>query len=242
LSIAKENLYFLFTSSPFYVIIVTKSENGEDMKIYSIYDKEFRSYGQVVSGIDETVKEILEGLSKIPTPKKVTYVAKEPLLQSLGAERTVSDNLFGGMPIQLGFCAGYNTKLNCLEYHRDSEFNLGVEDFILLLARQDEIVSGSIDSSKVRAFRVPRGVMVECFATTLHYAPCHTDPKKGFKVLVALPLGTNTDKPEIIERTPEDKLLLARNKWLIAHKDSSEANEGAYVGISGENIDISDYI
>jgi hypothetical protein len=172
----------------------------------------------------------------------VDYVPKEERIQSLEAMKTVSDNLYGGMPVQLGWCAGHNTKLNCLEYHRDSEFNLGAYDFILLLARQDEVASGSIDSSKVKAFRVPRGVMVECFATTLHYAPCHTDPKKGFKVLVALPLGTNTDKPEIIERTPEDKLLLARNKWLLAHKDSSEANEGAYVGISGENIDISDFI
>ena len=91
--------------------------------------------------------------------------------------------------------------------------------------------------SKVRAFRVPRGVMVECFATTLHYAPCHTDPKKGFKVLVALPLGTNTDKPEIIERTPEDKLLFARNKWLIAHEESPEyKRDGALLGITGKNL------
>ena len=212
------------------------------MKIYSIYDKEFAHYGQVVSGLEKEIEEIIPELEKIPLPLGVDYVPKEERIQSLEAMKTVSDNLYGGMSVQLGWCAGHNTKLNCLEYHRDSEFNLGVEDFILLLARQDEIVSGSIDSSKVRAFRVPAGVMIECYATTLHYAPCHTDPKKGFKVLVALPLGTNTDKPKIIERTPEDKLLRARNKWLIAHKDSSEANEGAYVGISGENIDISDFI
>ena len=28
---------------------------------------------------------------------------------------------------------------------------------------------------------------MEGYATTLHYAPCHTDPANGFKVLVALP-------------------------------------------------------
>ena len=212
------------------------------MKIYSIYDKEFRSYGQVVSGIDGTVKEILEGLSKIPTPKKVTYVAKEPLLQSLGAERTVSENLFGGMPIQLGWCAGYNTRLDCLEYHKSSEFNLGTEEFILLLARQDEIENGSVDSSRVRAFKVPAGVMIECYATTLHYAPCHVDVNKGFKILVALPEGTNTDKPAIEGRTYEDSLLFARNKWLLAHPDTIEAKNGAYVGIVGKNLDVSEFI
>ena len=36
----------------------------------------------------------------------------------------------------------------------------------------------------------------------------------------------------------EDKLLWARNKWLIAHPDSSEAKQGAFVGLSGINIDI----
>lgn len=212
------------------------------MKIYSIYDKEFAPYGQVVTGIDETVKEILEGLKKIPTPRKVAYVAEEPLLQSLAAAKTVSDNLFGGMPVQLGWCAGYNTKLDCLEYHKSSEFNLGTEDFILLLARQDEIEDGVIDTSKVKAFRVPRGVMIECFATTLHYAPCHAYERSGFKILVALPKGTNTDKPSIVAKTAEDTLLYARNKWLLAHPETAEAKNGAYVGITGKNIDLSEYI
>ena len=212
------------------------------MKIYSIYDKEFAPYGQVVSGIDEVCKEILEGLNKIPTPKKVMYVPDEPLLQSSYAKKIISENLFGGMPVQLGWCAGYNTALNCLEYHKSSEFNLGSEDFILLLARRDEIEEGSIDSSRVKAFRVPSGVMIECFATTLHYAPCQVDKDKGFKILVALPGGTNTSKPSVESKTFEDTLLYARNKWLLAHPDTSEAKDGAYVGISGKNLDLSDFI
>ena len=108
----------------------------------------------------------------------------------------VSEHLFGGMPVQL-LCNGHNTKLNCLEYHRDSEFNLGTEDFILLLAKMDDITDGKLDTAKVKAFRAPAGTLVEVYATTLHYAPCHVDPAKGFRVLVALPQGTNTAKPEI---------------------------------------------
>ena len=150
----------------------------------------------------------------------------------------ISEHCYGGMPVQLGWCNGHNTRLNCLEYHRDSEFNLGTEDFILLLAKQDEIVDGVLDTAKVKAFKAPAGVLVEVYATTLHYAPCHCDPEKGFRVLVALPQGTNTDKPVIQNRTTEDKLLWARNKWLLAHPESSEAAQGAHVGLSGENIDI----
>ena len=142
------------------------------------------------------------------------------------------------MPAQLGRCSGRNTKLNCLEYHRDSEFNLGVNDFILLLAKQDEIENGVLDTSKVKAFRAQAGVLIEVYATTLHYAPCHVNAADGFRVLVALPAGTNTERPDFAPAGGDDALLWARNKWLLAHPESSEAAAGAYVGLAGENIDI----
>ena len=212
------------------------------MKIYSVYDPEFKAYGQIVTGLEDTVQEILTALATTPCPEGVDYVPFDPVLQDLPAMKVVSDHCFGGMPVQMGWCNGHNTKLNCLEYHRDSEFNLGTEDFILLLARQEEIVDGILDTSKVKAFRAPAGVMIECFATTLHYAPCHCDADKGFRVLVALPWLTNTDRPVMDNKTLEDAILTARNKWLLAHPDSSEAKGGAKVGLSGENIDIANFI
>ena len=129
--------------------------------------------------------------------------------------------------------------LNCLEYHRDSEVNVGTGDFILLLAKQDEIVDGVLDTSVVKAFRVPAGVVVEVCATTLHYAPCHVNEEEGFRVAVVLPRGTNTAAPGAKPLNAEDSWLTARNKWLLAHPDSSEAGQGAHVGLKGENIDIS---
>lgn len=212
------------------------------MKIYSVYDPEFKPYGRVVTGLEDTAAEILSVLKDAPQGAGVDYVPEYEPLQKLPAMAEVSDHCFGGMPVQLGWCNGHNTKLNCLEYHRDSEFNLGTEDFILLLARQDEIENGVLDTAKVKAFRAPAGVLVEVYATTLHYAPCHCDPNKGFRVLVALPQGTNTEKPIMTNKGGDDKLLWARNKWLLAHPDSSEAAQGAYVGLTGENINIASII
>ena len=211
------------------------------MKIYSVFDPEFKPYGQIVDGMADTVQEILDVLKDAPQGPAVDYVPEYEPLQELPAMVEISEHCYGGMPVQLGWCNGHNTKLNCLEYHRDSEFNLGTEDFILLLAKQEEIVDGVLDTAKVKAFRAPAGVLVEVYATTLHYAPCHCDPEKGFRVLVALPQFTNTDKPVISSRTSEDNLLWARNKWLLAHPDSSEAKQGAHVGLSGENIDIANF-
>ena len=207
------------------------------MEILSVFSPEFRAYGRVVEGYP--VKGLLDALAQTPLTDGVVYVPREPLLHAAPEAQAIGEALYGGMPFQLGWCNGHNTKLNCLEYHRDSEFNLGVEDFILLLARQDDIVDGVLDTAKVKAFRAPAGVLVEVYATTLHYAPCHVDAEKGFHVLVALPAGTNTDyKPVLPAPNGTDKTIWARNKWLLAHAESTEAAAGAVVALTGENLDI----
>ena len=211
------------------------------MEIKSVFDAEFSPYGQVHKGYK--LDGLLAAMKAIPLPESgTTYQPAIPELEALPIFDLFGANAYGGMPVQLGMCWGRNTKLNCLEYHRDSEFNVGTHDFILLLAKQDEIVDGMLDTAKVRAFRVPAGVLVEVYATTLHYAPCHTDEAEGFRVAVALPRGTNEAKPAIKVITEEDQLLWARNKWLLAHEDSAEAGQGAAVRLSGDNNDIANDI
>ena len=207
------------------------------MEIRSVFDPAFKPYGRVVEGYP--VDGLLAALKTTPLPDAVAYTPREEALHAAADAQAVGEALFGGMPFQLGWCNGHNTRLNCLEYHRDSEFNLGTEAFILLLAKQDEMENGVLDTAKVRAFRVPAGVLIEVYATTLHYAPCHADPEKGFRVMVALPAGTNTDFRLAGLPDPLDRQLWARNKWLLAHPDSDEAAQGAAIGLSGENTDIS---
>lgn len=207
------------------------------MKIYSIHDPEFAPYGKVLPGYDTA--QLLSTLEAVtPLPEGVEYVPSQPELEALPVMGQLSANAYGGMPIQLGWCNGHNTKLNCLEYHRDSELNCGTSDFVLLVAKADDIVNGQLDTAKVKAFLAPAGELVEVYATTLHYAPCSADRGAGFKVLIALPRGTNGPKPEIDPLNAEDRTLWARNKWLLAHPESSEARQGAHIGLKGENIDI----
>ncbi len=207
------------------------------MKIYSIYDPEFAAYGKVIEGLDN--ESIMNALNEsTPLPEGVGYVPSEPALECLPVMQKMVDNVYGGMPVQLGWCNGHNTKLNCLEYHRDSEINLGVEDFILLLGLESQIVDGVLDTADVKAFKCPKGVMIEVYATSLHYAPCSAVPGQGFKVLVALPKGTNGPMPKLEAANAEDKMLWACNKWLLAHEESDEAAQGAHIGLKGVNIDI----
>ncbi len=140
------------------------------MKIHSVYDEAFGAYGAVMDGYDTS--ELIAVMNEIPLPENGTsYRTGIDSLEACGIFSELRDRAFGGMPMQLGMCWGRNTRLNCLEYHRDSEINIGTEDFILLLARREEIEGGRLDTSKVKAFRIPAGVVVEVYATTLHFAP-----------------------------------------------------------------------
>ena len=202
------------------------------MKIRSVYDAAFKAYGQILEGYETA--ELLKAMEEIPLPDAGT--AYRPGIESLEACAVFADfrdRAYGGMPVQLGMCWGRNTKLNCLEYHRDSEVNIGTTDFILLLARRDEIEDGVLETEKVAAFRVPAGVPVEVYTTTLHFAPCEVPEADGFRVAVVLPRGTNTEKPAVEAKNEEDRRLWARNKWLLAHPESRQAQNGAYIGLRG---------
>ena len=211
------------------------------MNILSVLDPAFQNYGQVITGYD--CKPLLETLeAATPLPEAVEYVPLQKELMELPVARELAAGVYGGMPIQLGWCNGHNTKLNCLEYHRDSELNLGSRDFILLVAKREDMEDGRLDTAKVQAFHCPAGVLVEVYATTLHYAPCSAKKGAGFRVLIVLPLGTNGPRPEISPKNEEDRRLLACNKWLLAHRESSEAAQGAPVLLEGVNLDIGELL
>ncbi|MBR1741583.1 MAG: DUF4867 family protein [Lachnospiraceae bacterium] len=212
------------------------------MQIQSVFDKAFAAYGKVIEGYDfsELLKTLEENSEK--PADSVIYVPSVEILEKLPVFEDLKNNCYGGMPIQIGYCNGTNTKLNCYEYHRDSEIDIAADDAILLVAKEQDIIDGEIAAEKTEAFLCPKGTGVELYATTLHYAPCSAKKGEGFRVIIVLPKFTNEDKPDITPKNEEDKWLWARNKWLIAHKDSDEAKQGAHIGITGENVDIADLI
>lgn len=209
-------------------------KNKEDIvKIRNVNDAEFKTYGRLVSDVNLT--ELVQAMEKTPLPSDVLYVPSDQELEQLPVFDVMSKRIYGDMPVQIGYCNGHNQSLNGLEYHRSSEINVAITDMILLLGRQQDIDEDfTYDTSKVEAFFVPKGTMIEVYATTLHYAPCGVD-SAGFRCVVVLPRGTNYEvKPASSEG--EDRLLAATNKWLIAHKDAHI--DGAFNGLKGENVTI----
>ena len=206
------------------------------MKQYSVNDAVFKDYGRVITGYE--LSEVMETMRRTECPEDVVYVASVPQLEKLSAVKQIADGIYGQMPIQAGYCNGHNRSLNALEYHRDSEINVAVSDLVLLLAKEEQIEEDyTLDTSLVKAFFVPAGTMIEVYATTLHYAPCQTG-EEGFRCVVVLPKGTNEELEHIPEvRFGEEKLLTAKNKWLIAHAMGG-VPKGAWIGLKGENLTV----
>lgn len=208
----------------------------QKMNIYSVTDERFLPYGRVIT--DYQLDDLLKAMEETPQPEDVVYVPSVPALEALEVKEAFQERFFGGLPIQIGYCNGHNHLLNAVEYHRSSELNVAVTDMILIVGQQQDITPDySYDTARMEAFFVPAGTCVELYATTLHYAPCRQDGE-GFYCVVVLPKDTNTELSGAAGSVGEDRLLFARNKWLIGHPESGLQQDGAFIGLKGENLSV----
>lgn len=206
------------------------------MIIKKVTDIEFIKYGSVLEGYN--CSEIIEKMNKIDIPETVIYEPSIAELEELKIYNELKDKGFGGLPIQIGYCNGNNHSLNAVEYHRSSEINIAITDIILLIGSQQDIEKDySYDTSKIEGFLVPKGTVIELYATTLHHAPCNVN-EDGFKCIVVLPKGTNLPSENEPKKNGEEALLFAKNKWLIGHKESGLEDQGAFIGLVGTNIEV----
>lgn len=205
------------------------------MEIKNVTDAAFKKYGKVVQRID--FSGLVEALNtKTPLPEAVVYEPSVAELEALPVFAELTNKFCGELPMQIGFCNGQNYLLNALEYHRSSEINVAGTDAILLVGSlQDVTEDFTYDTSLVEAFLLPKGTAVELYATTLHYAPCSVGDAR-FQVAVVLPKDTNLPLDEK-HGVWEDKLITAKNKWLIGHAEGG-LPEGTHIGLIGENISV----
>ena len=204
------------------------------MKINQLTDAEFKKYGRIVKGIDFT--QLLAKMEETPLPKDVVYEPSVELLEETLAYKELQNAVYGELPIQIGYCNGNNYLLNALEYHRSSEIDIAANDLIVLLGCEQDITEDfTYDTSLIEAFLVPKGVGIELYATTLHYAPCNAK-ETGFRCVIVLPKDTNLPL-DVKHQGGEDGLITAKNKWLIGHAEGG-LDAGAHIGLIGKNISV----
>ena len=212
--------------------------NSKNSKIVvkSYLNADFKAYGSIVKGFDfEQLDDYMNRL-EMPVGEVVYYPAIAEMEDKEVLDQ-VQSHFYGGQKAQIGYCAGDNSSLNGLEYHKGCEILYAFTNLVVLLGHIWDIENGNYSSAKLEAFYVSKGSAVELYGTTLHFAPCKVE-KDGFKAVIILPEGTNCDL-DIPEKkvTEEDNYLFANNKWLIAHPEAGGlVNDGVYIGITGENL------
>ena len=207
------------------------------LRLYSVMDPEFAPYGRVldIPGSEELTDAV--AATAIPDTGN-RYEASVSALEATQAVREIGRTVFGGMPVQAGFCNGRGFTLNAEEYHKCSEVNYTTTGLVLLLALPGDLKDRTLDTGDVVGFYLPAGVAVEIHPLVLHFAPCRIR-EEGFNCLVVLQKGTNAPLDQVNPSAAgEQALLWMVNKWMVCHPDSPQAQKGAYIGIHGENLQL----
>jgi len=210
------------------------------LNILSVEAPEFRRYGMLLTHYDPA--EMIErARAVLPSTDGVVYeTSVEALEEPCAFNTAVERQIYGEMPVQVGWCYGRNTRLGALEYHKGTEVNVCLTDVVLLVGHVQDVQWGdeiTYDTSLVAAFYAPAGSVIEFPAWNLHYAPIQARRDEQFATLVYLPLGTNEELIHDVPQEGESRLLYAVNKWLLAHPDVEElVDAGAYPGLVGEDI------
>ena len=215
------------------------------VKIHSIYSKEFASYGRVLKGYDwSELIEYMKEKTVVPEERN-TYVPSVEEMENKSVSKKVELEVYGGLPIEVGYCNGNTHSYNGFEYHKCSEINVAVTPFLLSLGNVWDIKNNTYETDRAEVFYIPEGSAIEIYGSTLHLAP-HEVSKEGFKAVVILPKGTNTPFSEEEKATlkkdllpgAEKELLFMRNKWIMAHPNWKPLiSQGVYAGVCGENIE-----
>jgi hypothetical protein len=200
-----------------------------DQRIKSALDEAFLEYGRVLEDFNPV--EFEKFMKTIPIQEGIDYVASCKELEALEMAKYFEVEVFGEMPVQIGYVCGHNSTLDAVEYHKSPEVLIAITDLLLILGKKHDIGNDyTYDTSLMEVFIVPAGIAVELATTTLHYCPCNSD-HKGFQSIAVMTLGSNTELEQEHSKEGEDQLLFAVNKWLIAHPESEMAKQGAFLGI-----------
>ncbi|MBQ2734654.1 MAG: DUF4867 family protein [Clostridia bacterium] len=214
-------------------MVETLKALNSHLQLFDVNSAEFKSFGRILYNFDPS--ELIEAAKKIPKPESgSSYLPSVDAFERLEIASQIENDFFGTLPTQIGYCWGYNRFLNATEWHTSSEINIAVTPLVLILGHVWDLVDGTIDSAKFKAFYLPQGTVVEVYATSLHFCPCQVSDN-GFCCIVGLPAGTNTP----LGTPGDDKLLFRKNKWIIAHEQNVELiDRGVVAGIYGENYQI----
>ncbi len=225
--------------------LLALQNQNKGLPVLSVSDHRFAAYGRIIDSLDAThLIAVAEQVTPLPS-EGTQYVTHDEQLAS-SIDLSELSLFFGGEAVQIGWCNGKNSTINGAEYHKSPELFIAASDCLQFLTPYHALKDfSSLSSDEAELFFFPKGTVALIDANVLHLAPCSVH-ESGFRTLIILPKGTNEVLAEADlsakERSTdlEARLLLKRNKWVIAHPERIQlTSQGALAGMTGENCRVS---
>lgn len=210
-----------------------------DKQIHQLTDPAFADYGVTYPQYDVSeLKTFMDQNVKIPAPTAANlYVPSNPDMEKIPVVQQIGRDVFAGLPIEAGECAGHAEALTAVEFHQGSEVNVFFTDVVMVIGKRGQMHAGKFNAEKdAKLFFVPAGTVVEFFSDTLHYSPCEAHAS-GFKFIVMLIRGSNQPLPA--DYHTDNKLIVKQNKFQVVHATRTDKiKQGIQVGVTGELVKV----
>lgn len=202
--------------------LTLKAINNENFNRYGcIIDQDFTS---LVTSYDLNYPIPLKGNQYV---NSILELENDPFIKQLCFK------VYGGLEVMAGVVVGNNNVLNGIEYHQCSEVIIAITDYVLVVGDRRDMHANDYDTTLCELFYVSKGMVIECYPSTLHYTPIAVD-RNGFKTICLLLKGTG----DTLINGPSG-ILKKKNKWFIAHPTNiDKIQAGDSVGLHGDLIKI----
>lgn len=211
-------------------------EANPEQTILSLDDPSFAAYGIVYTHYD--VSPIIDFLNQVEVPQGANlYVPSNPALEKLPIVQAIGADIFAGLPIEAGECAGHADSLSAVEFHQGSELNVFATPVVMVLGKRGQMKDGVFNAEQdAKLFFVPAGTVVEFFSDTLHYSPCQA-LESGFRFIVMLINGSNQALPADFQS--DNPMIVKKNKFQVVHASRTDKiAQGIAVGVGGRLVEV----
>lgn len=210
-----------------------------DKTLNQLTDSAFSDYGVTYTQYDVSeLQQFMDQQVAIPAPTAANrYIPSNPAMEKLPVVQQIGRDVFAGLPIEAGECAGHAEALTAVEFHQGSEVNVFFTDVVMVIGKRGQMHDGQFNAEKdAKLFFVPAGTVVEFFSDTLHYSPCEAHAS-GLKFIVMLIRGSNQPLP--VGYHTDNPLIVKQNKFQVVHASRTDKiNQGIKVGVTGKLVTV----
>jgi hypothetical protein len=201
-----------------------------------IDDPKFEAYGTAHWELDATAfTEAAKAAFSGQMGEAVVYEPKVDALQGHEFVGQISQAIYGGAPVQVGWAYGKNANLDFMETNGATVTVIPVYNVLYFMGTKADVDAATFmfPVSKGKAFYFPANSVTELLPDTMRSAPVRVADSTGQLTIVIVPEGVALQSAAA--GSGFDQALVANSRWVFGLPDNTF---GFYAGLDGSNVNI----